>query len=253
MNKRLRYLLQFFLIVALLAPSSLYAQESLINNILNVEDSIVHVIALQTNAYAAPTASAGINPKTGQIFVGRRILKADYTQQGAGVIISADGLVVTNFHTIRGADNIAVRLHTQETFGAKIVYLSPGHDLALLKIMSPHPLKPVDFADSNTVKLGDDVINIGSSDILNGTISGGVVNGLGTSRTSQNTDNVEVIKVYMNIYKGDSGGPLLNRQGQLIGMMAAKLEHHDRASLAIPSNKIKKLYLEFINKSYNGI
>ncbi|HNV24456.1 MAG TPA: trypsin-like serine protease, partial [Candidatus Omnitrophota bacterium] len=88
------------------------------------------------------------------------------------------------------------------------------------------------------------------SDILNNTISSGKIISLGTT-TINNKREIELIKINMNMYNGDSGGPILSRDGKLIGIMMGKFEKQDRSALAVPSNKIKKLYLEFLKNRYN--
>ncbi len=162
---------------------------------------------------------------------------------GAGVIISPDGFIVTNLHVVVYAERVVVYLSNKTAAPAKIVKLMPDEDLALLKIEPPFPLKPIGLADSDHVRLGDAVINIGNSALLRDTISGGKVWRLGTLPDDAGLPMVEFIVVNMNLYGGDSGGPLLNSDGQLIGMIMAKYHNRDRAAIAIPSNKIKKLYL----------
>ncbi len=205
--------------------------------------SIVHIEALNIERAPVGRQSAAINPQTGQIMIMRSIPVAQQTKKGAGVIISSSGLVVTNVHTIFGAEKIAVHLPDGSTLSAKVLHLAQQDDLALLKIDPPSPLTPIEFADSDSVRLHDEVINIGSSELLKETISGGIVNGLGTNRV---TKEVELIKVNITLYHGDSGGPLLNKNGQLIGMVVGKMKSKDQASFVLPSNKIKKLYLDYI-------
>ena len=241
--------LTFFVSLNSFFPDKAFSQESLIETALKARQSIVTVKARTTIAHKSPKASAAIDPQSGRMIVAQRVRAARFEQNGAGVIINPSGLIVTNLHIVRGAQKLGVRLFDNTSVGAKIVHLMPKHDLALIKIDPPYPLTPIEFVDSNTAQLGDQVINIGSSELLKETISGGRIIGLGTSTLSgdQNRKNVELIKVNMNLYKGDSGGPLLDKQGRFIGMIAAKLQHTDRAVFAIPSNKIKILYLDFVN------
>ena len=91
-------------------------------------------------------------------------------------------------------------------------------------------------------------IHIGNSDFWNESLVSGKITGLVGARLARNRKNkiVELIRVNITVYKGDSGGPLLDKNGHLIGLMAAKLKNKERMSLAIPSNKIKKLYLDFV-------
>ena len=229
-------------------PYRVLADNSLIDTVLQAEDSIVTVKSLRTEIMPSAHASAAVDPSLSRIVVARTMKTGQLEKTGAGVIISSDGLIVTNLHTILGAQKIAVILHDQTILRAKILHTMPEHDLALLKITTPSPLKPIEFVDSNTVQLGDEVINIGHSVLLRDTISGGVITGLGTSSPDDHPElkTVELIRVNINLYKGDSGGPLLDKQGRLIGMIEAKQISKDKTTFAIPSNKIKKLYLDFI-------
>ncbi|MDP8213343.1 MAG: S1C family serine protease [Candidatus Zapsychrus exili] len=227
---------------------ALYAQDSLIERILSVRESIVHIKAIQTNIYKNPQASAAINPKTGKIVVSQRARRAYSQKKGAGIILNNEGLIVTNLHTIRGAEKITVEFFNEKVLSAKVVKLMSKHDLALLKVEADFNLKPIKFYDSNNIKLKDKVIHISSSEILNNTISSGIIRGLGTSTIKNSKPAVELIKISINMYKGDSGGPILNEDGQLIGIIVAKQRKKQRVSFAIPSNKIKKLYLHFIKE-----
>ena len=232
----------------LLNTPPIHAVNSVIDTVMKEKESLVAVYALGVPAFGSPHSSVAIDPKTGRMLVASSLKTAQLTQKGAGVIIRADGFIVTNIHTIQGAQRIAIELHDGRRVGAQVIHFLPKHDLALLKINPPYPLRPIAFEDSNTVQLKDEVINIGSSDLLKETLSAGIVIGLGTSSISpeQKQKSVELIEVNINLYKGDSGGPLLNKEGKLIGMIVAKLHNKNRSAFAIPSNKIKKLYLDYI-------
>ncbi len=219
---------------------------SAIDTILKSNKSIVGITALRTEVRKSPKASAAIIPAAGRILIGRKIRTAYAAKQGAGVIVSNDGLIVTNFHTIRMTSIIKVKLPDHRVVNARIIHIMPKNDLALIKVSSSLQLTPIKFANSDTVHIGERVFNIGHSALLNHTISEGRVTGIAIAPSTGIKKSVELIKVNINIYKGDSGGPLLNEQGLLIGMMAAKIKNHYHASLAIPSNKIKKLFMDFM-------
>ncbi len=244
--KKMFVIPSFIIIFLSISPiSTIYAyqHDSIINNVLQSRKAIVHIRSIKSSIHKSPSASAAINPKTGRLLIARNIKSANFIKVGAGVIIDPTGLIVTNLHTVKFANKVFVKLYNEVVMNAKVVHLMPQHDLALIKIIPPFSLTKVKFANSNWVKLGDEVIHIGTSELLKETISGGKVTHLGVSYTPRKI--VELIQVNINIYKGDSGGPLLNNRGQLIGMMVAKLRSRDKSSLAIPSNKIKKLYLDF--------
>jgi len=223
---------------------NVWGENSLIEKVLNSRQSIVDIKAVQTKI-VNPKAHVTIDPRTGKILVAKRAQRARFEKKGAGVIVHSSGAIVTNFHTIKFAHHVYVRLYNDKIFEAKIVHLLPEQDLALLKISSQTPLHPIEFANSDSVKAKDEVIHVGTSQYLKDTISGGIVTGLRT-RTVSSGKIVELIQVNINLYHGDSGGPLLNHRGQLIGMMVAKNLKKERISFAIPSNKIQLLLLDLV-------
>lgn len=235
--------ISFFVFSLLFLPLTQAQDATLIEKAIHSARSIVHIEALNIERAPFGRQSAVINPATGQMMIARSVPVAKQVKKGSGVVISSSGLIVSNIHTIFGAEKIIVYLSDGTSLSAKVLHLAEQDDLALLKVESASPLIPVEFADSNLVRLKDEVMNIGSSDLLKETISGGNINGLGTNRI---TKEIDLIKINITLYKGDSGGPLLNKDGRLIGMMMGKLKDKDRASFAIPSNKIKKLYLGYV-------
>lgn len=235
----------FLLICPSLCGGTIWAQnESLIQTVLKAEESFVTVKSVNTEPIA-PKTSAALDPKSGRLIIAQTSPMAKYEKTGAGVIIHPDGIIATNLHVIAFAKKVAVVLHDNTVVGAKIIRYVSDDDLALLKIDPPYPLKAIEIADSDKVQLRDEVINVGNSQLLDETISGGRVTRLGTTG-EENNKEVAMIQIGINLYKGDSGGPLLNKDGRLIGMIVAKYRAKDKAALAIPSNKIKKLYENFI-------
>lgn len=229
----------FILLIGTLQP--IQAQESVIDLLMDSRQSIVEIKAIQMGIIGKSKPSARFNPKTRKMMIASSVRSGYYEQKGAGVVISSDGLIVTNLHVVQGATNIGVVFFNGDLLWATIVEISAHDDLALLHIESDEPLRPIPFANSDKVVLSEPVINIGNSPLLKETISGGRVTTLGKSPL---TGEVEVIQVNINLYKGDSGGPLLNNNGELIGMIVAKRMSKNNATFAIPANKIKKLYLK---------
>ncbi len=170
-------------------------------------------------------------------------------QSGAGVIIDASGLVVTNTHIIYGSNIIKVVFKNGASVNAKVPFISREYDFAILKIDPPFPLNPIEWADSDRIELGQPVITIGHSPLLDQTISGGQVNGLGTRTLEDGSVTPELIEISINHYPGDSGGPVFNSEGQFIGLMNAKRTTIQRAAFAVPANKIHLEYLKLVNPS----
>lgn len=157
-----------------------------------------------------------------------------FAASGSGVIISADGYVITNKHVIATADKIYVRLNGEtESELATLVSISSGWDLAILKIERTG-LTPGVLAKNNTVTVGDTVTAVGYSLGLDGlpSVSKGIVSGVG--RTLDTRDGVmsEMIQTDAALSSGNSGGPLLDEKGDIVGINTFVLEGGGRESVA---------------------
>jgi S1-C subfamily serine protease len=229
----------------LFLPPVSTAENSVINTLSQSLESIVTVQAYKIVGILPNKPAAAIDPSTGQLIVLQSARAVENFAQGAGVIVSRSGFIATNLHIIFQANKIAVTIFDGSVHSAQIIKLIPEHDLALLKINPSFALKPIEFANSDEIRLKDEIFNIGHSELLNNTFSHGIINGLGTTPTPENPqkESVELIQIYLKLYKGDSGGPVLDRQGRLIGIIAAQNTKKDKATYAIPSNKLKKLFL----------
>jgi len=223
------------------------AETSYLDSAMKANESIVTIRTYRQEIYKSPKASAAFDPRTGRMIIVQKGVKAELKKYGAGVIIHESGLIVTNLHTIRNARRAAIILYDGTTVGAKILSFMGEHDLALLKIEPPYPLKPIVIANSDQAQLGQHITNIGNSELLKQRISGGRISRIGTVSDEEGRTTVELIEVNIDLYKGDSGGPILNQEGELIGMVVAKYHKRHKSTLVIPSNKIKKLLLEFSN------
>ncbi|NTV28823.1 MAG: serine protease [Candidatus Omnitrophica bacterium] len=213
-------------------------------------DSIVTVRSKVFDLPSAPEAQVAIDPQTGSMAVGT-VRHLQYQEKnGAGVIISVDGRIVTNTHIIFGAQQITVTLRDGTQRPAQVLFISRKDDFSILKIEADRPLPPVDFADLSRLAPGDAIATIGHSDILAGTISGGVISGVGTRQTEQGTE-IELLRLNINHYAGDSGGPVLDQNGQLVGLISAKRLSADRQLFAIPADKIHFADINLDNHSKN--
>jgi serine protease Do len=138
---------------------------------------------------------------------------------GSGFIIDASGLVVTNNHVIADADEINVILNDGTTLKAEIIGRDTKTDLALLKVKPTKPLKAVKFGDSDKLRLGEWVIAIGNPFSLGGTVTAGIVSARNRDINSGPYDNY--IQTDAAINRGNSGGPLFNLNGEVIGVNTA--------------------------------
>jgi len=143
------------------------------------------------------------------------------TSLGSGFIIDKGGYIVTNNHVIEGADEITVVLHDDRKFDAKVIGRDPKTDLALLKVNAKKDLPYVKFGDSDKARVGDWVVAIGNPLGLGGTVTAGIVSARGRDIRSGPYD--DYIQTDAPINRGNSGGPLFNLDGEVIGVNTAIL------------------------------
>lgn len=159
---------------------------------------------------------------------------------GSGVIISADGYVVTNSHVVDEADEIIVRLFDDKTeFSAELIGQDPKNDLALLKIESKEAFPFVPFADSDKTRVGDVVVAVGNPFGLGGTVTAGIVSALGRNINQGPYD--DFIQTDAAINPGNSGGPLVSAEGEIVGINTAILSRSGGSQgigFAVPANTV---------------
>ena len=139
---------------------------------------------------------------------------------GTGFLWDDAGHVITNYHVIGGADSVEVVLHDQMSYEADFVGASPSHDLAVLRVSVPAgTLRPVEIGDSEVLRVGQSVYAIGNPFGLSATLTTGIVSALGRRIEGVDGTPIEnVIQTDAAINRGNSGGPLLNSAGRLIGV-----------------------------------
>ena len=140
--------------------------------------------------------------------------------QGSGFVISGAGEVVTNYHVIDGGSTITVVFNNGEEFEASIIGTDEETDLALLKINSPQPFPPVKFYEDKPIRIGDWVIAIGNPFGIGQSTSVGVISAIGRDRVESGA-YVDYIQTDATINRGNSGGPLFNPYGQVVGVNSA--------------------------------
>jgi serine protease Do len=159
---------------------------------------------------------------------------------GSGFIIDPSGLVVTNNHVIDGADEITVTLQDNTVLKATVVGRDETGDIALLKVTPEKPLPAVPFGDSDTARVGDWVVAIGNPFGLGGTVTAGIVSARGRDIRQGPYD--DFIQTDAAINRGNSGGPLFNMEGQVIGINTAIYSPSGGSigiGFSIPSNMAK--------------
>jgi len=158
---------------------------------------------------------------------------------GSGFIIDTKGIVVTNNHVIQGAEDIIVRVNGEDEFKAKVIGADPLSDIAVLQIEAEETFTPVKFGDSDKARIGDWVIAIGNPFGLGGTVTSGIISArnrsIGLSRYE------DYIQTDASINSGNSGGPLFDMNGDVIGINTAILGRSGSIGIgfSIPSNSAK--------------
>ncbi len=162
---------------------------------------------------------------------------------GSGFIISPDGYVVTNNHVIKGADMVSVNMHDKDgketSYKAEVVGSDADTDLALLKIKADKPLPILKFGDSDASKVGAWVVAIGNPFGLDHTVTAGILSAKGRNIGSGPFDSY--LQTDASINPGNSGGPLLNMDGEVIGINTAIVPQGQGIGFAIPSSMAKKI------------
>ena len=160
------------------------------------------------------------------------------TALGSGFIIDKKGIVVTNNHVIQGAEDIVVSVNGSTEYKAKIIGKAALYDLAVLQIESDEEFIPVNFGDSDTARIGDWVIAIGNPFGFGGTVTSGIISS--RNRDIGLTRYDDLIQTDASINQGNSGGPLFNLAGEVIGINVAIISPGQSGSIgigfAIPSN-----------------
>lgn len=141
------------------------------------------------------------------------------TSLGSGFIISEDGYVVTNNHVIQDADEITVILSDDKRLKAELVGRDPKTDLAVLKVISDVPLRAVKFGNSDKTRVGDWIVAIGNPFGLGGTVTAGIISARGRDINSGPYD--DFLQTDASINRGNSGGPMFNLDGEVIGVNTA--------------------------------
>lgn len=164
------------------------------------------------------------------------------TSLGSGFIVDETGYIVTNNHVVKDAEEIFVVLHDDSELEAEVVGIDDKTDIAVLKVNPKTPLPAVSFGDSDAERVGDWVIAIGNPLGFGGTVTAGIVSARGRDINSGPYDNY--IQTDAPINKGNSGGPLFNMEGEVIGINTAIFSPNGGSigiGFAIPSNLASKV------------
>ena len=172
--------------------------------------------------------------------------------QGSGFVYDSDGHIITNDHVVEGTSSVSVRFWNGKTFTARVVGTDASTDLAVLKVDAPvSQLFPLSLGDSSNLAVGDQVVAIGSPFGLEGTVTSGIVSALHREMTSPNHFAIDnSIQTDAAINHGNSGGPLLNAQGKVVGVnsqIESNSGGNEGVGFAIPSNTVKSIASQLIS------
>jgi putative serine protease PepD len=185
------------------------------------------------------------------------------TAQGSGFVYDTQGDIVTDQHVVAGANSMSVKFSNGATYKATLVGSDASSDLAVIKVNAPASLlHPLALADSSTVQVGDGVVAIGSPFGLQGTITQGIVSALHRDITAPNNFTIQdSIQTDAAINHGNSGGVLLNLNGDVIGVTAqidSESGGNDGVGFAIPSNTVRSVVSQLttggsVQRGYVGV
>jgi Do/DeqQ family serine protease len=170
---------------------------------------------------------------------------------GSGVIVQADGHILTNHHVIDGAEDIKVDLNSRQTYSAKLVGSDPPSDLAVLKISSSG-LPVLQLADSDKVKVGDVCLAVGNPLGIGESVTAGIISAKGRATGLSDGSFQDFLQTDAPINQGNSGGALVNTRGELIGINSQILSPNGGGNIgigfAIPSNMARNVMQQLIGK-----
>lgn len=211
------------------------------------ENSVKAVVNIQTQYKSNGSYSSG-NPFFDFFFGDRNYYDQPQIQQatGSGVIISSDGYIVTNNHVIENSDQIKIKLHDNREFDAKLIGIDPSSDIALLKIDETN-LPAIRWGNSDNLKLGEWVLAVGNPFNLTSTVTAGIVSakGRGIGIISGSQLPIEsFIQTDAAVNPGNSGGALVNVNGELVGIntaIASRTGSYSGYSFAVPVSIVQKV------------
>ncbi len=197
---------------------------------------------------------------------GMQVIPREQQSSGSGVIISNDGYIVTNYHVVESADNISVTLNDKRTYEAKVIGTDPNTDLAVIKI-EEKDLPFVAYGNSDAVKVGEWVLAVGNPFNLNSTVTAGIVSAKARNINiiATNGSGAGAVESFIQtdaaVNPGNSGGALVNTNGELIGInsaIASSTGSFAGYSFAIPVNLVRKVVadlMEFgtVQRGYLGV
>ena len=168
---------------------------------------------------------------------------------GSGVIISPDGYIITNYHVIENSTEVIVTTNDNKEYEAEIIGIDEVYDIAVLKINSDLNLDYVFFGDSDSTLVGEWVLAVGNPYNLNSTVTAGIISSKSRDLNEYDQKNQSFIQTDAAVNFGNSGGPLVNTKGELIGintLIQSMTGGYVGYSFAVPSNTVRKIFEDIL-------
>jgi len=158
---------------------------------------------------------------------------------GSGFLTSSDGIIVTNYRVIKGAEGLSVKFSQEKelTTNISVIKTDAVRDIALIKVNTPINATPLPLGDSEQIAIGERVVAIGNPKGLSNTVSDGLVSAV------RNVNDMKQIQISVPISPGSSGGALINMRGEVIGITSSGMDQAQNLNFAIPINYVKE-YLQ---------
>lgn len=253
--KKYTYLMIPVLFVALLVPGDIQASDITIAKAVSnafadiaerVSPSVVTITSEHVFKHPGMEQFKGFQDMLPKELWGGQDREMRSTSLGSGIIISEDGYIITNNHVVEKGENIEVQLPDRQVYEAEIIGTDPKTDIALIKIDAKN-LSPINMGDSDKIRVGEWVLAIGSpfSGSLSQTVTQGIISATGRSDVRlKGVDYEDFIQTDAAINPGNSGGPLVNLDGDLIGMnsaIASRSGGSQGIGFSIPINMVKRI------------
>jgi Do/DeqQ family serine protease len=234
------------------AAHELSRETAIVKAVRSVSPAVVNISsAYEVRKRTSPFSGFGWNSFFEEFFSDffdpRLERRQKHTSLGSGVIIDGEkGLILTNAHVIQKTGTIKVMLENEMNFEARIVGADPDSDLAVLKIESQKKLPAIKMGNSDDLMIGETVIAIGNPFGFSHTVTTGVVSAVNRSIRAEDRVYHDFIQIDASINPGNSGGPLLNINGDLIGINTAIYAKAQGIGFAIPISKARKIISDLI-------
>jgi len=254
---RILFVLICLLILVSASPPPVWSLNSerespVVRAVRKVSPAVVNISSShEVRKRANPFSGFGMNPFFEEFFKDffdpRFERRQESASLGSGVIIDGKrGFILTNAHVIESAGKIKVVLKDEREFEAKIVGADPDSDLAVLQINAQQALPAIEMGSSDDLMIGETVIAIGNPFGFSHTVTTGVISAVDRSIRAEDRVYLDFIQIDASINPGNSGGPLLNINGDLIGINTAIYAKAQGIGFAIPINRAKKIITDLI-------